>query len=141
MRSNHRPTQYKILVRIKEHQPLARWKDQGFLTHSGHLIYPKKSELDFNLITLRGPEESKFILLDYSRELEKQLNDDESSANSELKGVWVAVHWSPSSMTAAQATKKIIEDKSVEEEVTEDSKSENQESDQTTEIESESSDF
>ena len=67
-------TSNTISVRIREHQPLARWKDKGFLTHSGHLIYPKQSELDFNLITLRGPEESKFILLDYSRELEKQLN-------------------------------------------------------------------
>ena len=64
-------------------------------------------------------------------------------ANPELTGVWVAVRWSSKSMVAAQETKKIIENKYVEEETEseEETKSENTESDTTTEIESDSSDF
>lgn len=64
----------KLEVKLKEHQPLANWKNQGYLTHSGLIINPTENNLDLVLVTLTGPENKKFQLLELSRKIQSQLN-------------------------------------------------------------------
>jgi len=66
------PNRYNI--RVKEHQPLAKWGDNKFLTHSGILIKPSIDDSNIHLVLLRGRESDKFILLDISRQIQNQLN-------------------------------------------------------------------
>ena len=66
------PNRYNI--RVKEHQPLAKWGDNKFLTHSGILIKPSIDDSNIHLVLLRGTESDKFILLDISRQIQNQLN-------------------------------------------------------------------
>ena len=66
------PNQYSI--RVKEHQPLAKWGDNKFLTHSGILIKPSIDDSNIHLVLLRGKESDKFVLLDMSRQIQNQLN-------------------------------------------------------------------
>ncbi|SVB17533.1 uncharacterized protein METZ01_LOCUS170387 [marine metagenome] len=63
----------EVEVRVKEHQPLARWKDKGFLTHSGHIIFPEEPFIEMDLINLEGREDQSFVLLDNSRRIQSQL--------------------------------------------------------------------
>ena len=64
----------KIDIKLKEHQPLAKWKDQGYLTHSGLIITPKETSIELDLVTLVGLEQKKFKLLELSRKIQSQLN-------------------------------------------------------------------
>jgi len=66
------PNRYNI--RVKEHQPLAKWGDNKFLTHSGILIKPSIDDSNIHLVLLRGRDSDKFILLDMSRQIQNQLN-------------------------------------------------------------------
>ena len=66
------PNKYEL--KIKEHQPIARWKDRKFITQSGVLINPENEVKKIDLITLIGPEEKKYELLDLSRRVQAQLN-------------------------------------------------------------------
>ena len=66
------PNRYNI--RVKEHQPLAKWGDNKFLTHSGILIKPSIDDSNIHLVLLRGKESDKFVLLDMSRQIQNQLN-------------------------------------------------------------------
>ncbi len=61
-------------IRVKEHQPLAKWGDNKFLTHSGILIKPSINDSNIHLVLLKGRESDKFILLDISRQIQNQLN-------------------------------------------------------------------
>ena len=74
----------RIEVEVKEHKPFARWNSNGFLTHSGHLIFPKKTSFEMDLISLKGPEEFKLNMIDYTRQIQAQLNRFESTLE-ELK--------------------------------------------------------
>ena len=64
----------KLEVKLREHQPLARWRNEGYLTHSGLIINPSENNLDLVLVTLTGPENKKFQLLELSRSIQSQLN-------------------------------------------------------------------
>ena len=64
----------RLNIKIKEHQPLAIWKNEGYLTHSGLIITPSQTDLKMILVVLEGPENKSFELLDYSREIQSQLN-------------------------------------------------------------------
>ena len=61
------PNRYNI--KVKEHQPLAKWGDNKFLTHSGILIKPSIDDSYIHLVLLRGRESEKFVLLDISRQI------------------------------------------------------------------------
>ena len=64
----------KLEVKLKEHQPLARWESSGYLTHSGFLIFPLENSVSLLLVNLSGPEEKKFKILNYSRNIQSELN-------------------------------------------------------------------
>jgi len=64
----------KIEVRVQEHKPLAEIKDKGFLTQSGHIIFPDKSDINLDLLILDANEKEILKTFHNSRELQKQLN-------------------------------------------------------------------
>ncbi len=64
----------KYYIQVKEHQPLAIWKDKKFLTQSGISINPNENGPNINLIILDAPEADKFALLNISRQVQSQLN-------------------------------------------------------------------
>ena len=64
----------KIEVRIQEHKPLAKIKGKGFLTQSGHTIYPKKTDINLDLIILEANQKDLLSLFNSSRNLQHQLN-------------------------------------------------------------------
>tara|TARA_B100001123_G_scaffold53735_2_gene56572 strand:- start:5937 stop:6620 length:684 start_codon:yes stop_codon:yes gene_type:complete len=66
------PNEYNI--RVKEHQPLAKWGNEEFLTHSGVLVKPQVNRSNLDLVKLSGEESDKFLLLDISRYVQSQLN-------------------------------------------------------------------
>ncbi len=66
------PNEYNI--RIKEHQPIAKWGDKEFLTHSGILVKPQVKGSNLVLLKIIGNESDKFLLLDISRHIQSQLN-------------------------------------------------------------------
>ena len=61
-------------IKIKEHQPLASWKNIGYLTQSGLIISPLENDLQLALVNLNGPENKKFELLEFTRKIQSQLN-------------------------------------------------------------------
>jgi len=66
------PNSYEI--KVKEHQPLAKWGDTKYLTHSGRLINPSINDSSIKLIVLNGKDSEKFFLINISRQIQKQLN-------------------------------------------------------------------
>jgi len=66
------PNRYDI--KVKEHQPVAKWGEKKYLTHSGILINPTTNDSYVNLVILKGKESEKFLLLDISRQIQNQLN-------------------------------------------------------------------
>jgi len=66
------PNRYDI--NIREHQPIAKWGEENYLTHSGMLINPTSSNSSVHLVVLKGKESEKFLLLDISRQIQNQLN-------------------------------------------------------------------
>ena len=66
------PNRYDI--NVKEHQPIAKWGEKNYLTHSGMLINPSINDSSVHLVVLKGKESEKFLLLDISRQIQNQLN-------------------------------------------------------------------
>jgi len=66
------PNRYDI--KVKEHQPVTKWGEKNFLTHSGILVNPSINDSDVHLVILKGKESEKFLLLDISRQIQNQLN-------------------------------------------------------------------
>ena len=66
------PNSYDI--NIREHQPIAKWGEKNYLTHSGMLINPTSNNSSVHLVVLKGKESEKFLLLDISRQIQNQLN-------------------------------------------------------------------
>ena len=66
------PNRYDI--KVKEHQPVAKWGEKNYLTHSGILINPSINDSYVHLVVLKGKESEKFLLLDISRQIQNQLN-------------------------------------------------------------------
>ena len=66
------PNHYDI--KVKEHQPVAKWGEKNYLTHSGILINPLINDSHVHLVVLKGKESEKFLLLDISRQIQNQLN-------------------------------------------------------------------
>ena len=66
------PNRYDI--NIREHQPIAKWGEKNYLTHSGMLINPTSNNSSVHLVVLKGKESEKFLLLDISRQIQNQLN-------------------------------------------------------------------
>ena len=66
------PNRYDISIR--EHQPIAKWSEKNYLTHSGMLINPSSNNSSMHLVVLKGKESEKFLLLDISRQIQNQLN-------------------------------------------------------------------
>ena len=66
------PNRYDI--KVKEHQPVAKWGEKNYLTHSGILITPSLNDSYVHLVVLKGKESEKFLLLDISRQIQNQLN-------------------------------------------------------------------
>ena len=66
------PNRYDI--KVKEHQPVAKWGEKNYLTHSGILINPSINDSYVHLVVLKGKESEKFLLLDISRQIKNQLN-------------------------------------------------------------------
>ena len=66
------PNRYDI--KVKEHQPVAQWGENLFLTHSGMLINSLINNSSVHLVLLKGKESEKFLLLDISRKIQNQLN-------------------------------------------------------------------
>ena len=66
------PNRYDI--KVKEHQPVAKWGEKNYLTHSGMLINPSNNNSSVHLVVLKGKESEKFLLLDISRQIQNQLN-------------------------------------------------------------------
>ena len=66
------PNRYDI--NIREHQPIAKWGEKKYLTHSGMLINPSSNNSSVQLVVLKGKESEKFLLLDISRQIQNQLN-------------------------------------------------------------------
>ena len=64
----------KIEVTIQEHKPLAKIKDKGFLTQSGHVISPEKTGINLDLIILEADQKDLLKLFNDSRLLQHQLN-------------------------------------------------------------------
>ena len=64
----------KIEVTIQEHKPLAKIKDKGFLTQSGHIISPEKTGINLDLIILEANQQDLLKLFNDSRLLQHQLN-------------------------------------------------------------------
>ena len=55
------PNKYEL--KIKEHQPIAKWQEGKFITQSGVLINPENKIKEIELITLIGSEDEKYELL------------------------------------------------------------------------------
>ena len=56
------PNRYDI--NVKEHQPIAKWGEKNYLTHSGMLINPSINDSSVHLVVLKGKESEKFLILD-----------------------------------------------------------------------------
>jgi len=61
-------------VKIKEHQPLAKLSGGSYLTHTGHIIFPKKQEIEFDIVFIDGPDKDILDLFYLSRSIQTQLN-------------------------------------------------------------------
>ena len=61
-------------INVKEHQPIAKWGERNYLTHSGMLVNPLPINSSMHLVVLKGKESEKFFLLDISRQIQNQLN-------------------------------------------------------------------
>ena len=66
------PNRYDI--KLREHQPLARWGEKKYLTQSGKLISPLMNDSSLNLVILKGNKSERFFLLDVSRQIQNQFN-------------------------------------------------------------------
>ena len=61
-------------VKIKEHQPLAELFGGSYLTHTGHIIFPRKQEIEFDIVFIDGPDRDILDLFYLSRAIQTQLN-------------------------------------------------------------------
>jgi len=46
----------KLVIRVVEKKPVAKWNSSGILTAEGHLFYPKNAVISNELVELSGPE-------------------------------------------------------------------------------------
>ena len=61
-------------IKIKEHQPLAELSGGSYLTHTGHIIFPKKQQIEFDIMFIDGPDKDILDLFYLSRAIQTQLN-------------------------------------------------------------------
>lgn len=61
-------------VEIEEHQPFARLSNGNYLTHSGHIIFPEKTDININVLYIDAPDDETLELLYLSRDLQSLFN-------------------------------------------------------------------
>ena len=61
-------------VEIEEHQPFARLSNGNYLTHSGHIIFPEKTDISINVLYIDAPDDETLELLYLSRDLQSLFN-------------------------------------------------------------------
>ena len=61
-------------VEIEEHQPFARLSNSNYLTHSGHIIFPEKTDTTINVLYIDAPDDETLELLYLSRDLQSLFN-------------------------------------------------------------------
>ena len=61
-------------VEIEEHQPFARLSNSNYLTHSGHIIFPEKTDININVLYIDAPDDETLELLYLSRDLQSLFN-------------------------------------------------------------------
>ena len=64
----------ELLVKIKEHQPIASIRKGGFITQAGKLVFPGEGAKQLNLISIFGLESDSTFLLDNAFSLQDILN-------------------------------------------------------------------
>jgi len=63
----------RLLVRIREQQPVARWGDRGLLNAAGELFIPEQDTLPAALVSVDGPPGTERQVLGHLRELQTLL--------------------------------------------------------------------
>ena len=61
-------------VEVEEHQPFARLSNSNYLTHSGHIIFPEKTDISINVLYIDAPDDETLELLYLSRDLQSLFN-------------------------------------------------------------------
>ena len=61
-------------IEIEEHQPFARLSNSNYLTHSGHIIFPEKTDTTINVLYIDAPDDETLELLYLSRDLQSLFN-------------------------------------------------------------------
>ena len=61
-------------IEIEEHQPFARLSNNNYLTHSGHIIFPEKTDTTIDVLYIDAPDNETLELLYLSRNLQSQFN-------------------------------------------------------------------
>ena len=61
-------------IEIEEHQPFAKLSNSHYLTHSGHIIFPEKTDTTINVLYIDAPDDETLELLYLSRDLQSLFN-------------------------------------------------------------------
>ena len=61
-------------IEIEEHQPFAKLSNSNYLTHSGHIIFPEKTDISINVLYIDAPDDETLELLYLSRDLQSLFN-------------------------------------------------------------------
>ena len=61
-------------IEIEEHQPFAKLSNSNYLTHSGHIIFPEKTNISINVLYIDAPDDETLELLYLSRDLQSLFN-------------------------------------------------------------------
>ena len=61
-------------IEIEEHQPFARLSNSNYLTHSGHIIFPEKTDISINVLYIDAPDDETLELLYLSRDIQSLFN-------------------------------------------------------------------
>jgi len=61
-------------IEIEEHQPFAKLSNSNYLTHSGHIIFPEKTDISINVLYIDAPDDETLELLYLSRDIQSLFN-------------------------------------------------------------------
>ena len=61
-------------IEIEEHQPFARLSNSNYLTHSGHIIFPEKTDTIIDVLHIDAPDDETLEILYLSRDLQSLFN-------------------------------------------------------------------
>ena len=61
-------------IEIEEHQPFARLSNSNYLTHSGHIIFPEKTDITIDVLHIDAPDDETLEILYLSRDLQSLFN-------------------------------------------------------------------